>query len=115
MKTITISRQYGSGGRTVGKMLAEKLGVSFYDKQIIQMASDESGIDVKLFGQVEEGSSVKASLFNKTGLYKGDLIAPNQKGFVSDENIFNIRRRLQRIVVREGILCDRWALCELCV
>ena len=85
---ITIARQYGSGGRTVGKMLAEKLGVSFYDKQIIQMASDESGIDVKLFGQVEEGSSVKASLFNKTGLYKGDLIAPDQKGFVSDENIF---------------------------
>ena len=42
---ITIARQYGSGGRTVGKMLAEKLGVSFYDKQIIQMASDESGID----------------------------------------------------------------------
>ena len=77
---ITIARQYGSGGRTVGKMLAEKLGVSFYDKQIIQMASDESGIDVKLFGQVEEGSSVKASLFNKTGLYKGDLIAPDQKG-----------------------------------
>ena len=36
---ITIARQYGSGGRTVGKMLAEKLGVSFYDKQIIQMAS----------------------------------------------------------------------------
>ena len=87
---ITIARQYGSGGRTVGKMLAEKLGVSFYDKQIIQMASDESGIDVKLFGQVEEGSSVKASLFNKTGLYKGDLIAPDQKGFVSDENILRV-------------------------
>ena len=45
---ITIARQYGSGGRTVGKMLAERLGISFYDKQIIQMASDESGIDVKL-------------------------------------------------------------------
>ena len=38
---ITIARQYGSGGRTVGKMLAERLGISFYDKQIIQMASDE--------------------------------------------------------------------------
>ena len=46
---ITIARQYGSGGRTVGKMLAEKLGVSFYDKQIIQMASDESGIDCEAF------------------------------------------------------------------
>ena len=91
---ITIARQYGSGGRTVGKMLAEKLGVSYYDKQIIQMASDESGIDVKLFGQVEEGSSVKASLFNKTGLYKGDLIAPDQKGFVSDENILNYQAKI---------------------
>ena len=91
---ITVARQYGSGGRTVGKMLAEKLGVSFYDKQIIQMASDESGIDVKLFGQVEEGSSVKPSLFNKTGLYKGELITPDQKGFVSDENIFNYQAKV---------------------
>ena len=39
---ITIARQYGSGGRTVGKMLAERLGISFYDKQIIQMASDRA-------------------------------------------------------------------------
>ena len=34
---ISIARQYGSGGRTVGKMLAEKLGISFYDKEIIRM------------------------------------------------------------------------------
>ena len=61
---ITIARQYGSGGRTVGKMLAERLGISFYDKQIIQMASDESGIDVKLFGKVEAG--VKTA-FTKVG------------------------------------------------
>ena len=45
---ITIARQYGSGGRTVGQMLAKRLGVPFYGKEIIQMASDESGIDVKL-------------------------------------------------------------------
>ena len=34
---ISIARQYGSGGRTVGKMLAEKLGISFYDKEIIRI------------------------------------------------------------------------------
>ena len=69
---ITIARQYGSGGRTVGKMLAERLGISFYDKQIIQMASDESGIDVKLFGKVEAGDKVKTSLFgSKDSIYKG--------------------------------------------
>ena len=91
---ITIARQYGSGGRTVGQMLAKRLGVPFYGKEIIQMASDESGIDVKLFGQVEEGAKVKASLFNKTGLYKGALIAPDQKGFISDENIFNYQAKV---------------------
>ena len=91
---ITIARQYGSGGRTVGQMLAKRLGVPFYGKEIIQMASDESGIDVKLFGQVEEGTKVKASLFNKTGLYKGALIAPDQKGFISDENIFNYQAKV---------------------
>ena len=91
---VTIARQYGSGGRTVGQKLAERLGISFYDRQIIQMASDESGIDVKLFGQVEDGSSVKRSWFNKTGLYKGELITPDQKGFISDENIFNYQAKV---------------------
>ena len=61
---ISIARQYGSGGRTVGKMLAEKLGISFYDKEIIRMASDESGIDLGLFGKVEGGNKIKPSLFN---------------------------------------------------
>ncbi|HJB30300.1 MAG TPA: cytidylate kinase-like family protein [Candidatus Blautia faecavium] len=92
---ITIARQYGSGGRTVGEMLAKKLGISYYDKQIIHMASDESGIDVSLFGKVEEGNSVKKnSLFNRTGLYKGDLIPPDSKEFISDENLFNYQAKV---------------------
>ena len=41
---ITIARQYGSGGRTVGEMLAKKLGIGYYDKDIIRMASEDSGI-----------------------------------------------------------------------
>ena len=45
---ITIARQYGSGGRTVGQMLAEKLGVEYYDKDLIIKASEESGINLDL-------------------------------------------------------------------
>lgn len=91
---ITIARQYGSGGRTVGEMLAKKLGISYYDKEIIRMASDESGIDLSLFGKVEAGSSVKAPLFNRTGLYKGELIPPNSREFISDENLFNYQAKV---------------------
>ncbi|MFR2885749.1 MAG: AAA family ATPase [Merdibacter sp.] len=42
---ITISRQFGSGGRSIGKMLSERLGIPFYDKELIELASKESGID----------------------------------------------------------------------
>lgn len=35
-RIITISREFGSGGRTIGKMVAEKLGIAFYDKELIE-------------------------------------------------------------------------------
>jgi len=40
---VTISREYGSGGRYVGKMLADSLGIPFYDKELISLAAKESG------------------------------------------------------------------------
>ena len=41
---ITIGRQFGSGGREIGSRLAEELGIGFYDKNILRMNSNESGI-----------------------------------------------------------------------
>ncbi len=55
-KLVTISRQYGSGGRIIGKLLAEKLGVPFYDKEIIDMAAENSGFSRELM----EGTELKA-------------------------------------------------------
>ena len=40
---VTIGREYGSGGREIGEKLAEKLGISFYDRQFLEMASLETG------------------------------------------------------------------------
>ena len=51
---ITIARSYGSGGRTLGKLLAKELGINYYDRELIRMASDESGINEALFGEVDE-------------------------------------------------------------
>lgn len=41
---ITIGRQYGSGGRIVGKALAEELGIHFYDEEILTMTSEQSAV-----------------------------------------------------------------------
>ena len=93
---ITIARQYGSGGRTIGEELAKKLGISYYDKDIIRMASEESGIHEELFGRVDENVSAKQKLFAKTGIYKGELIPPQSKDFTSDENLFNYQAKVIR-------------------
>ena len=63
---ITIARQYGSGGRTVGEMLAKKLGIGYYDKDIIRIASEDSGIHETLFGRVDEYQVPDARCLAKT-------------------------------------------------
>ena len=98
--TVTIARGFGSGGRTIGKMLADKLGVKFYDKELIRMASDASGINEALFGQSDE--KTKNSVFNKPGVYKGEVIAPGKSGFISEENLFNYQAMVIKQIAAEG-------------
>lgn len=54
---ITISRQYGSGGRFIAKLLAEKLGIPYYDNELITMAAKESGYSEAIFEKAEQLST----------------------------------------------------------
>ena len=51
---VTIGRQYGSGGREIGKKLAEKTGAEFYDKELITLAAKKHGMSEKVFESVDE-------------------------------------------------------------
>ncbi len=51
---ITIGRQCGSGGREIGKKLAQKLGVPFYDKELLRLAAEQSGIAPENFDAFDE-------------------------------------------------------------
>lgn len=51
---ITIAREYASGGRYVGKLLADKLGISFYDKELISLTAKKSGLSEKYIHESEE-------------------------------------------------------------
>ncbi len=53
-RVITISREFGSGGREIGYRLAEKLGIPFYDKEIISLAAEDSNIAEDVFHAHEE-------------------------------------------------------------
>lgn len=91
---ITISRGFGSGGRIIGKLLADELGIDFYDRQLLKLASDDSGINESLFADADE--TVKSSLLYKVAknIYKGEVIPPDRDDFISNENLFNYQAKI---------------------
>lgn len=66
---ITISREYGSGGRYVGELLAKKLGIDFYDKNLISLAAKESGLSEKYIESNEQKSKPKYTESNEDRIF----------------------------------------------
>ncbi len=66
---ITITRQYGSGGHDIGKLLSEKLDISFYDKELITLAAKESGVSPTIFENVDERATNSLLYAMSLGLY----------------------------------------------
>ncbi len=98
---ITIARSYGSGGRTLGKLLAKELGIHYYDRELLRMASDASGINEALFGEVDEKLK-KSPLFRIASKNcNGEVIAPDSDEFISDDNLFNYQAKVIRELAEE--------------
>ena len=92
---ITIARGFGSGGKTIGRLLAQRLDIDYYDNDLIRLASEESGINIELFGKADE--RVKTNLFKKySGSYGEDVIPPDSDEFVSNDNLFNYQAKIIR-------------------
>lgn len=66
---ITIGRQFGSGGRSIGQKIAEKLNIHFYDKELISIAAKESGTDPEIFKDVDEKAANSLLYSLSTGMY----------------------------------------------
>ena len=95
-RVITIARSYGSGGRRMGKLLAQELGYEYYDRDIMRMASDESGISEELFKKMDETARLPLFRIAKD-VYTGEVIPPDSDDFISNENLF----RYQAKIIRE--------------
>lgn len=89
---ITIARQYGSGGRTIGEMLATDLNIHYYDKELVKLASEESGINEALFANADEVRT--PSLFKSTNVYQDELLPPESNDFTSTDNLFNYQAKV---------------------
>ena len=102
---ITIARTCGSGGSYVGEALEEKLGIKLYGQDIMQLASEDSGISIDLFARTDE--ELKSNpLFRFTKyIYTGDLIPPSSSDFTSQENLFNYQAKvLKDLAAKESYI-----------
>lgn len=102
---IAITRTCGSGGGSyIGKKLAADYGIDLYDRKLLRLASDDSGISEAVFAKADENT--RKTLLYKVSqkVYDGKLIPPESGNFVSDENLFNYQSK----VLRELLDCESY-------
>jgi cytidylate kinase len=93
---ITISREYGSGGRNIGIALAKRLGIPYYDKELLKMASEQSGIGQTFFEKADEAPS--NSFLYALSLGMGGV----QNNVLSNDNLFQHQSDVIREVAQKG-------------
>lgn len=97
---ITIGRQLGSGGRIIGEKLARQLSISFYDKELIQIASQESGLGKEFFDQADEKArhSILGGLLDLRGIWPDEVYS---NYYLSNETLFQIQSDVIRQLARQ--------------
>ena len=99
---ITIGRQFGSGGRELGQLLSSKLGIPFYDKELLLQAAKQSGISEEFFHNNDErvpkfiNGVISFSLgFNPMPWYAGS-------SSISDDNLYRMQSDFIHHIANQG-------------
>ena len=82
---ITISREFGSGGRTIGKLVAERLGYQFYDRELVNKVAERSGFSPEFIEESGEYASAKSSLLfamATAGQYSADGLSMHDRLYI---------------------------------
>jgi len=98
---VTIGREYGSGGREIGEIVSRLLGLDFYDKELIELAAQKSGLNKELFENADEKKSfsLQGGVF---GLRSSLIDDVNAGYFLSNESLFTIQSEVIRDVAQSG-------------
>lgn len=100
---VAITRTCGSGGMSIGQLLADHYGINIYDRKLLQLASEDSGISEELFASADE--NVKKSMLYKVSrkVYTGEIIPPEGENFTSNQNLFAFQAKvLKELAERES-------------
>ena len=104
---IAITRTCGSGGGSyIGKKLARDYGIDVYDRKLLRLASEDSGINESIFANADENTKKTLLYRVSRRIYSGEVIAPESGNFVSDQNLFNYQAKvLRELLEAESYVC----------
>ncbi len=95
---FTIGRSFGSGGGFIGQAIGKKLGIPFYDNELISKVAEESGYSKSLFADGEE----KRSLFSMSSFFSSGRMGYIDSGYVNDNVMFKIQSEVIRSIALKG-------------
>lgn len=99
---ITIAREKGSGGYDIAKKLSERLNIPFYDRKLLRIASDVSGINEQLFGQVDERLGKREMMSAAEKVYTGEVLPPDSDNYTSQQNLFQFQAKIIQELAETG-------------
>lgn len=104
---IAITRTCGSGGGSyIGKKLAEDYGIDVYDRKLLRLASEDSGINEAIFANADENTKKTLLYRVSQKIYDGELIPPESGNFTSDKNLFHYQAKvLRELLTHESYVC----------
>ncbi|MEY8352759.1 cytidylate kinase-like family protein [Lachnospiraceae bacterium 54-53] len=104
---IAITRTCGSGGGSyIGKKLAADYGIDVYDRKLLRLAAEDSGINEAIFANADENTKKTLLYRVSKRVYSGEIIAPESGNFLSDQNLFNYQAKvLRELLSQESYVC----------
>ncbi len=100
---VNLGRELGSGGRLIGEMLAKRLNIHFYDKSLIKLAAQQSGLSDECFKNVDEHSE-KSKLSVLVGLFRSQfaMLNASSDSVLSETTLFQIQSDVIRDLAANG-------------
>ena len=104
---VAITRTCGSGGGScVGRKLAADYGIDFYDRKLLRLASEDSGINETIFAQADEDTRKRLLYKVSRAVYDGVDIPPESGNFLTDRALFAHQAKvLRKLLEQESYIC----------
>lgn len=104
MPVVTISRQFGAGGRTLGKLVADQLGYDFVDEEIVQMVAKKARVSTNWVESIEKEAGGRLLKYMTRFVPRGfiDMILDDQRGYIDEVIYVDLLHQIIKRLADEG-------------